>query len=363
MREIRAELLGWGLAALCAVACGSAPPVNPPLAVRTAEEAPVPAPPPLDVFSAERAWSDLLALTGSEPPDVAALATALDGLGLEVREVDTPGPDLEPEPPPLRHVIATLAGASPDLFVLVAPYDGAGRHAAPPLGGDRGSSGAALLVELARVLSTRPFPYTLRFVFLAGERDASGTESWQGSRAVAEQMDESGELARTRVLVAFDAVCGANLRIARDLASQRVYREEFFKAAKRVGRQDVFPPGAAFVQVEASHLAFLDRGLRASVAIVGAGSADPTAPEPEVAAPPNCVPEGLEAVGLVALEALDTIGRRLEKIDRFARSPLTEIGSPESVPAAARPAEPQVGPGDPLPPGSGEVQSAGEGPG
>jgi hypothetical protein len=248
-----------------------------------------------------------------------------------VSELET-GAELEPEAAPaLRHLTATLAGISPDLFVLVAPYDGGGDPGSPPLAGNAGVSGAALLLELARVLTTRTNPYTLRFVFLAGEQSAaSATDRWLGSRELAERMDERGELERTRLLVVFDGVCAPDLRIARDLSSHRVFREEFFKAARRVDRESAFPAGQPFVQVEASHLAFLDRGLRASVAIVGVRAAAESAPEP----PPGCVPESLEAVGLVSLEALDAIGARLAKIDRFAHSPLSELMPAEPAPAS-----------------------------
>jgi len=55
----------------------------------------------------------------------------------------------------------------------------------------------------------------------------------------------------------------------------------------------------------------------------------------------HCAPESLGVVGAVSLAALETIGDRLAKIDRFARSPLTEVeGSApgeETEDAAAEP--------------------------
>jgi hypothetical protein len=345
MQRIMAGLLALGLAGLAAGGCESSRP--PPVAPPTAPPA-EPLPPPLYAFSVDRAWSDLLTLSGavtpgSESPGRAYLLTTLDGLGLEVREVETPDPEVrEVEPPgsegsevaPLRHVIATLPGASSDLFALVAPYDPEAVHTAPPLGGNAGVSGAALLLELARVLSTRQLPYTIQFVFLAGEQDVDATASRLGSVRLAERWEDLGELARLRLLVVFDRVCGAKLRIARDLGSHRMYREEFFKTAKRLGREEVFPPGQSFEQVESSHQAFLERGLRASVAIVGgADVAEPSEEGDPGDAPVECVPESLEAVGLVTLDALDTIGVRLAKIDRFSRMPLSELESaPELAP-------------------------------
>jgi len=218
--------------------------------------------------------------------------------------------------------------------MLLAPFDGSLGHP-PPLGGNEGASGAALLLELARVLSTRRLAYTTQLVFLEGEGDPEAELDWRGSRGLAARMAEEGDLDSIRLLVAFDRLCDADLHVARDIGSHRMYREEFFKVARRVRHRDAFPAGQPFERVRASHLAFLDRGVRASVALVDThlGSerdedGDEAAREPSG----RCTPESLEAVGVVTLEALHTIARRLEKIDRFSRSPLTEIASPASAP-------------------------------
>ena len=349
-----------------------------------------PGPPPLDVFSAARAWSDLLALTsaGLEPSGLDAarahLVAELGALGVEVREIETPIPDAappaspseneegtDPSPPPpaedsakaspaaedgavtspaadvarsLRHVVATLPGESPNLFVLVAPFDGALGHP-PPLGGNEGASGAALLLELTRVLSTRTLAYTTRVVFLEGEGSVERLgPHWRGSRGLALHMEEEGELDSIRLLVALDRICDADLHIARDIGSHRMYREEFFKAARRLRRQGAFPGGQSFERVHASHLPFLDRGVRGSVAIVDTHLGRAGAEDGDETAGPSgrCVSESLETVGLVTLETLDTIARRLEKIDRFSRSPLIEIASPvpASLPSEAPALEP-----------------------
>jgi hypothetical protein len=335
-----------------------------------------PAPPPLDVFSAARAWSDLLALTsaGPEPSGLDAarahLLAELGALGVEVREIETPIPDVAlpatpseggegDDPPPedsakaspaadvarsLRHVVATLPGESPNLFVLVAPFDGALGHP-PPLGGNEGASGAALLLELTRVLSTRTLAYTTRVVFLEGEGSVERLgPHWRGSRGLALHMEEEGELDSIRLLVALDRICDADLHIARDIGSHRMYREEFFKAARRLRRQGAFPGGQSFERVHASHLPFLDRGVRGSVAIVDTHLGRAGAEDGDETAGPSgrCVSESLETVGLVTLETLDTIARRLEKIDRFSRSPLIEIASPvpASLPSEAPALEP-----------------------
>ena len=91
-------------------------------------------------------------------------------------------------------------------------------------------------------------------------------------------------------------------------------------------------------------------GVRASVALVDTryGGDEPPGAYAETAedVPAHCAPESLESVGIVALEALGTIGRRLEKIDRFARSPLAEVEpTVRAAPAEEPPPDPGTAPG------------------
>ena len=139
--RIQASMAALALLLLLEGGCESSPPPPPEPSMTE------PAPPPLDVFSAARAWSDLLALTsaGPEPSGLDAarahLLAELGALGVEVREIETPIPDVAlpatpseggegDDPPPedsakaspaadvarsLRHVVATLPGESPNL--------------------------------------------------------------------------------------------------------------------------------------------------------------------------------------------------------------------------------------------------------
>lgn len=332
------------LAVVLGIACESTP-VPAEREVPT-EPAPASVPLPLGVFSARRAFADVEALAqrasdaGQDPAGAlrSYVALQLEATGLALESVDLPRLRADGEgggaaPGTWTHLVATAAGASPDLFLLVARLDraGPGRSSSEQLQED--ASGAALLLELARVLSTRSLPYTARFVWLAGEDapgdgpDTGGAGHPGGSEALVAEMAARGDLARIRLLVAFDRVCRDDLRIARDLGSHRVYREEFFDAATRIGRDGVFLRTQDYESVVASHLAFRDAGVRSVVALVAAGSN---------AIPPHehpCAAQSLEAVGVVALDALDAIGRRLAKIDRFSRAPLATAGGERATPS------------------------------
>lgn len=305
-----------------------------------------PPPPPLGVFSAARAFADDVALAqasaeaGSNGALRAYVAAQLVPTGLQVEALDTPGIHSAAagvaQASVWKNLVATAPGASPDLFVLVARLgerDGAAGSSEEQR--RENASGAALLLELARVLSTRSLPYTTRFIWVDGDEpggtsDASRPAEYLGSLALARQMMTSGDLSRIRLLVAFDRVCRDDLRIARDLRSNRVFREDFFNTGARTGHVEVFPTGEEYESVEASHLAFVAAGLRSAVAIASVTGT----PQGGQA----CAAQSLEAVGNVALAALDLIGKRLAKIDRFARSPLASSRGPAPAPAP-QPAE------------------------
>ena len=125
-------------------------------------------------------------------------------------------------------------------------------------------------------------------------------------------------------MIYLNRVGDADLRIARDLMSHRIYREEFWKAAAALDRTHAFPRDAAFENAGIAHRYFVRIGLRQIVSIVDtsfggdqppglyAGTAQDTIA--------RCSPESLETVGVVVLEALDAISKRLGKIDRFSES-------------------------------------------
>jgi hypothetical protein len=253
----------------------------------------------------------------------------------------------------LTHIEATIPGASPQLFVFVAPYDSSHFDGVEFIGMNDGASGAALLLEFARILYDEPLPYTTRLVFLDGEgrlgRGGPDLEDRRGfgSRSFAERMQEEGVLDEIRLLVAFNRVCDADLRIARDLGSHRTYREEFWRVAARLGHTDAFRSGDAFESLVSSHIAFGELGVRPMVAIEDTvfGGEEPPGiyADTEQDDLEHCSRESLESAGVVSLAAIETIGDRLAKIDRFARSPLVEL-EPAAAGADAGDGEPGSSP-------------------
>ncbi len=142
-----------------------------------------------------------------------------------------------------------------------------------------------------------------------------------GSFGLASRLAEQGS-ANVRLIVYINRVGDADLRIARDLMSNRIYREEFWRAASALGWTRAFARDAAYENAGVTHAAFSQIGVRQVVSILDtsfggdqppglySGTAQDTLE--------RCAPESLESVGEVVLEALDAISTRLAKLDRFA---------------------------------------------
>jgi hypothetical protein len=314
-------------------------------------------------FSGDTAFAHLRALAEIGPraagtPGAAAARAYLRGelekLGLHVEERSMegpPGPDGAPQL--LVNLVAVIPGASPQIFVLAAPYDTRRFESFRFVGANDGASGPALLLELARVIQANPLHYTTWIVFLDGEAlrapgPAANVEpAHAGSRALAHELLSEPGAATLRLVVTFQQVGDADLHIARDLRSNRLYREEFWFAAARLRRKDAFRPEDPFESPAGSHEAFLAAGFRGVVLITDpayGGNEPPGAfANSEDDTVERCSSQSLASVGAVTIEALDRISERLAKIDRFVKQsappPPGEAATPERPAATPAPSE------------------------
>lgn len=288
-------------------------------------------------FKAARAWAHLEALAGIGPRVMGTPGAArareyilgqLKELGVEVRvqevkEVRPDGVELV-----TSNVAAVVPGESSNLFLVVAPYDSRAYESFENLGVNDGASGVAVALELARVIAAQPLPYTTWFVFLEGEQPAPGEAKPAriGSRGLASVLRDRDALEQVRLALVVNRVCDPDLRIARDLASHRVYREEFWRAAARLGFAESFAPDAGFEQPDESHRALAEAGVRRVVALADTSFGGDRPPGPYAGTEDDdlehCSAKSLGVVGAVSLEGLSVIAQRLRRIDRFAESPI-----------------------------------------
>ncbi len=313
-------------------------------------------------FSGDTAFGHLHALTAIGPRVAATpggekarayLKGELEKLGLSVEERRIAGaPGADGAPRELVNLVAVIPGESPDLFVLAAPYDTRRFDSFEFVGANDGASGPAVLLELARVIQVRPLHYTTWIVFLDGEAPnaagaaADAQPAFAGSMALASELLPANGGPSVRLIVLFQQVGDSDLHVARDLRSHRLYREEFWFAAARVGRNDAFRSEDPFESPPGSHLPFLAAGFRGVVLITdpayGGGEPPGAYANSEEDTEKSCSPQSLASVGVVTLEALDRISARLAKIDRFAlkvahpapAAGATPVPSEASVPSA-----------------------------
>ncbi len=237
----------------------------------------------------------------------------------------------------LRHLVAEIAGDSPDALLLVAAY--------PDLERDEwiGDSGAALLLELARVLCQQRPRYTLQFA-LAETRPAAGdvyagqvgqkrSGIWlpvdspmkarqrivAAGESLARALVAEGDLERLRGVLVFDAPARPGLRFARDLRSYPVYRDVFWQSASALGFDSTFPSDGGWASPPSLHLGLRRRSVDRILALV-----DEAWARPELEAQPVLLANSastFQSVGLVTLEAVGRIMHRLARVDAFAPQP------------------------------------------
>lgn len=342
-----------GATAFVLASCSSS---HPPLA-------PLPAAPP-PPFSGPAAWAHLEALVEIGPrvpgSDGAERARAyvreeLTELGIEVHEQHATLEDRgDGQPLDVTNLVGIIPGDSSDLFILAAALDTRAFETFE-YSGAAAASGPALLLELAKSLTRDPLPYTVRLAFLGAEAaqgDLPDSRAHWSSRLLVEELREEGALDRVRLAVYFGQVADAELAIARDLGSHRAYRDAFFKAARRMGHEDVFAASMGFDSVSAGHTAFLDAGMRRAVVISDPRYGGDQPPgiyhHTEQDTLERLSVDNLDAVGLVSEQALRDISVLLVRVDRFAhrRSVEGAPSEPAQPPAADGPvAETSASPG------------------
>lgn len=283
-------------------------------------------PPPPPSVSGERAFEHLSQLVALGPR-VAGTAQAvaahgyvraqLEAIGFTVNEApfrfaaEPDSPELE-----LANLWVEQPGAVPGLFVVATPLD---THPGAGPGANEGGSGAAVLLELARVLHEAPLTYPVRLIFLDAELLDDETP-FLGSEQARLDLDEGGALTQLHALVYIHQVGDRELEIRRDSNSERVLRDRIFDVARREGLAGVFPRSGPFDTARLGHTVFLSHRFVRVVALADlryGGSDIPgtlwRTPGDDLEA---CSPASLEATGRVVLAGLRALGARQLEVDR-----------------------------------------------
>ncbi len=278
-------------------------------------------------FDAERAFGDLrdLVALGPRPagsPELEAARRLLEerlrqaGWRVERHAFEAHYPDGAPRT--LTNLIASREGtrANGERVLFVTHYDTKRIPGVRFVGANDGASGAAVLLELARALATRPLAHTVQLVFCDGEEadgaTISASDGLYGSRALAERMEREGSLGRVRALVLVDMVGDADLGLTRDLGDSPQLVADLRDAAREAGLEGVLNGGA--LPIVDDHTPFVERGLRETLILMDFQFGERRTPGPfwhtardDLSA---VSPASLNAVGRLAIGVFERLERR-----------------------------------------------------
>jgi glutaminyl-peptide cyclotransferase len=212
------------------------------------------------------------------------------------------------------NVIGTIPGTRPDRIALATHYDTKLFREFRFVGASDGASSTAAVLELGRVLKTRPHDFTIELLFLDGE-EAVNTE-WRdpdntyGSKYYVRAARQAGTLAGLKALVLLDMIGDRNLDIRRDSNSTRWLTDIVWGSAAKLGYGATFIPED--FTVEDDHLPFLAASVP-SVDII-----DLNYPQWHTAQDDldHVSARSLQIVGDVVLDALPQIEKQLAAAPR-----------------------------------------------
>lgn len=267
-------------------------------------------------FDAARAWKGLVHQveigprpSGSEGNETcrAWIESELRAAGLEPRRETfksaTPAGELT-----FSNVWAELPGTDPkDGRIVMGSHFDTKRMTVRFVGANDSASSTAVLLEIARVLAAGPKRgITYRFVFFDGEEavrpEWAGEDNTYGSRHHAQKLKAEGLAQGVRAFVLLDMVGDKDLKLTRDLNSDRKFVEIFFGAARRIGLgKHVDGPA---LDVRDDHLAFMAVRIRSVDLIDLDYGPDNSWWHTEKDVLEHCSQESLSAIGRITLAGL-----------------------------------------------------------
>jgi len=276
-------------------------------------------------FQEARAWADLehIVALGPRPSGSPAMAEqqkyiarGLREAGLKVRQFSFEGVTSRGALP-MMHIAGIVEGERPGIILLTAHYDTLYHPEADLAGANDGASGAAWLLEMARVLGPRREGRAVWLVFLDGEepQDAVDTAGGlRGSQQLVAALHESGELPALEALINVAMVGDCYLSISRDSGAPDWLAEIVWNTARRHGYGAHF--GAHNADTADSHVAFRATGIPSLELLDSSYGASPleharnwhTAED----SLEKVCPESLRAVGDVIYHALPVMEGHLD---------------------------------------------------
>jgi glutaminyl-peptide cyclotransferase len=167
-------------------------------------------------------------------------------------------------PTPMKNIIAKFPGSSGRSVVITGHFDTKTFPGRQFVGANDGGASAGLLLELARVIDTRPFKDDVYLVWFDGEEaigEWSATDGLHGSRHLAARWAADGTLSSIKALINVDMIGDRDLGIMQVSNSSPQLLQMVWKIANDLGYGRYFRDNSA--SIEDDHVPFLQHGVNA----------------------------------------------------------------------------------------------------
>jgi Zn-dependent M28 family amino/carboxypeptidase len=167
-------------------------------------------------------------------------------------------------PTAMRNIIAKFAGTSSQAIVITGHFDTKLFPGRRFVGANDGGASAGLLLELARVVSSRSRPDDIYLVWFDGEEaigEWSATDGLHGSRHLASKWSQDGTISRIKALVNVDMIGDRDLGILQVTNSSPQLLRLVWQIARENGYGKYFLDSGS--DVEDDHIPFVRLGVNA----------------------------------------------------------------------------------------------------
>jgi glutaminyl-peptide cyclotransferase len=212
-----------------------------------------------------------------------------------------------------------LPGRRPERILLTGHYDTKLYRDQVFVGASDAASSAAILIELARVLKSRPHEFTYELVWFDGEEavckgwDECGSptspDNTYGSRYYVQAAKKANALGSLKAMILFDMIGARNVKLKRDSSSTPWLNAIIWAAARRLGQTSAFVDQPTSVGGD-DHMPFLAAGVP-SVDIIDLEDYPQWHTKDDDLA--HVSASSLQSVGEVILAALPDIEKRLAR--------------------------------------------------
>lgn len=184
-----------------------------------------------------------------------------------------------------QNVLFKLNEENDKIVILGAHYDSRARatrdlfsenRSKPVPGANDGASGAAVLIELARVLYTQKNKLSTEIWFLffdAEDQGGNGILGWdwiEGSEQFVDELDDFYDSTTENIecMILLDMVGGTNLQFINEQYSTSSLLDELFAIGRKLGYTNEFPSNPVSSSIIDDHKGFLDKGIPSADLII-----------------------------------------------------------------------------------------------